>query len=102
VSEMSALARHVSQNVLADVLVERGRQDAKWGEQNHHPFLWLTVLMEEVGELAEAALHGEFGGPAASGLRSEAIQVAAVAVAMVECLDRAAWARRQKEETASE
>jgi NTP pyrophosphatase (non-canonical NTP hydrolase) len=76
---------------LADVIAERGRQDAKWGEQNHDPFTYLTVLMEEVGELAQAALHTKFGGPAAKGLREEAVQTAAVALAIIECLDRGKW-----------
>jgi len=44
-----------------------------------------------VGELAQAALHARFGGPAARGLREEAIHTAAVALALVECLDRALW-----------
>jgi NTP pyrophosphatase (non-canonical NTP hydrolase) len=80
--------------ILDDVLAERDRQEAKWGEQNHDPFTYLTILMEELGELAEAALHARFGGPAADGLRNEAIQTAAVAVAIVECLDRGKWSWR--------
>jgi NTP pyrophosphatase (non-canonical NTP hydrolase) len=77
-----------------DVLDERIRQDAKWGEQNHDPFCYLTVLMEEVGETSEAALHTRFGGPKACGLRKEAVQTAAVALAIVECLDRGKWSWR--------
>lgn len=76
---------------LASVLAERCRQDAKWGEQNHDPFTYLAVLAEEVGELSQAALHARFGGPASAGLRAEAVQVAAVALAIVECLDRGKW-----------
>lgn len=76
---------------LIDVLQERARQDRKWGEQNHDPFTYLTVLSEEVGELAQAALHTRFGGHAADGLRTEAIHVAAVALAILECLDRGLW-----------
>jgi NTP pyrophosphatase (non-canonical NTP hydrolase) len=76
---------------LRDVIAERQRQDAKWGEQNHDPFLYLSVLMEEVGEFAQAALHTRYGGEAASKLRPEAVQTAAVALAIVECLDRAKW-----------
>jgi NTP pyrophosphatase (non-canonical NTP hydrolase) len=76
---------------LESVLHERARQDRRWGEQNHDPFTYLTVLTEEVGELAQAALHTRFGGPMASGLREEAVQVAAVALAIVECLDRGKW-----------
>lgn len=76
---------------LDDILAERARQDAKWGEQNHDPFTYLAILTEEVGELAQAALHANFGGPAAYGLRTEAVHVAAVALAIVECLDRGLW-----------
>lgn len=78
-------------NALNDVLTERIRQDDKWGEQNHDPFTYLAILTEEVGELAQAALHTRFGGNKASGLREEAVQVAAVALAIVECLDRGLW-----------
>ena len=81
----------VAERVMVDIIRERGRQDAKWGEQNHDPFLYLSVLMEEVGEFAQAALHTRYGGDKADGLRNEAIQVAAVAMAMVECLDRNKW-----------
>lgn len=74
-----------------DVLAERARQDARWGEQNHDPFTYLAILVEEVGEMAQAALHARFGGPAAVKLREEAIHTAAVALAIVECLDRGKW-----------
>ncbi|WP_159622695.1 hypothetical protein [Ruania rhizosphaerae] len=105
---------------LADVLAERGRQDQKWGEQNHpdgtgaatitlystDPNLdfrtaaelatiftrktdenamngkvtWRDILLEEVFEaLAEA-------DPAA--LRTELVQIAAVATQWVQAIDR--------------
>lgn len=81
-------------SVFEDILNERERQDEKWGEQNHHPMYWLGILMEEVGELAEAtnetfldnATEIEKGGY--KNMRAEAIQVAAVALEIVECLDR--------------
>ena len=80
------------QRVLEEVVAERRRQDAKWGEQNHDPFLYGTILMEEVGEFAQAALKARFDeGKTLDNVREEAIQVAAVAVAIVECLDRGAW-----------
>jgi NTP pyrophosphatase (non-canonical NTP hydrolase) len=75
-------------NILAEVYNERERQDAKWGEQNHHPFLYLAVLGEEVGEANQAALQATFGGKTWADYRQELIETAAVAVAMVECLDR--------------
>ena len=83
---------------LAGVARERTRQDKKWGEQNHSPVEWLAILMEEVGELAEAVLHHNFNtatqyhqGDLSHGtgaIEDEANQVAAVAVAMVESLRR--------------
>jgi NTP pyrophosphatase (non-canonical NTP hydrolase) len=81
----------VQEQAIADVLTERARQDAKWGEQNLDPFAYLTVLVEEVGEFARAVIDMNWGGPAAGSLRAEAVQVAAVALAIVECLDRAKW-----------
>lgn len=96
--EPSEATTHVRQKepelmsaALRSVLTERKRQDEKWGEQNLDPFAYLTVLVEEVGELAQAALHHRFGGPEAFGVREEATHVAAVAIAIVECIDRAKW-----------
>lgn len=77
------------------VMQERRRQDTKWGEQNHPALAWMSILMEEVGELAEAVNETHFdNGPDArrrggiDNIRKEAVQVAAVAVALIECLDR--------------
>lgn len=78
---------HPMLRVLDEVVSEREKQNQKWGPQDHPLPVWLTILMEEVGELSECVLHKQFGGPAASNLRKEAIQVAAVAVALVEALD---------------
>lgn len=77
------------------VVAERQRQDAKWGEQNHEPALWLGILTEEVGELAQAINETVFdnGDDARTkggydNMRAEAVQVAAVAVQFIEYLDR--------------
>jgi NTP pyrophosphatase (non-canonical NTP hydrolase) len=75
-------------DVIRDVIEERARQDEKWGEQNHDPFTYLTILGEEYGEACKAALEEEFGDGPIEDLRKELIHTAAVAVAMVECLDR--------------
>jgi len=76
--------------VLVEVEKERSRQDEKWGEQNHYPSEWLMILLEEVGEANKAALETHFGTVSDDWkkYRKELIHVAAVAVAMVECLDR--------------
>ena len=74
---------------LEDVIQERARQDTKWGEQNHAPEVWLTILMEEVGEASKEMLKTNFSyHRELKSLRSELVQVAAVAVAMIECFDR--------------
>lgn len=75
-------------SVLGDIASERHRQDVKWGEQNHHPFTYLAVLGEEVGEANQAALQATFGGQDWADYRRELVHAAAVAVAMIECLDR--------------
>ena len=33
---------------------ERQYQDEKWGKQNHHQYVFLGILLEEVGELSDA------------------------------------------------
>ena len=74
---------------LADITAERSRQDSKWGDQSgNHDATWLAVLSEEVGEVAQAHLHNVYGGKAAGTLRAELVQVAAVAVAWIDALDR--------------
>lgn len=66
-----------------DIKKERARQDRQWGEQNHFPQKWLTILMEEVGEVASAILERDYDG-----YRNELVQVAAVAIAALEAIDR--------------
>ena len=77
--------------IFNDVILERRRQDEKWGVQNHHPLIWANVLGEEAGEFTKAAMHYTFGGPDSEGLRAEAVQVAAVAIAIIETCDRNLW-----------
>ncbi len=71
-----------------DVLTERARQDNKWGVQNHDLITWSAILSEECGEFAQTALQERFGGNKAICAREEAVQCAAVALAIVECIDR--------------
>lgn len=76
--------------VLSDIDGERGRQNAKWGEQNHTDPLWLAIATEELGEAAQEVLTEEFGtaGNGHGDLREELVQCAAVLVAWIECIDR--------------
>lgn len=94
--------------VLIEIADERARQDEKWGEQNHPDgcckeyyeplanearaqadeaaedgvLTWVAVLLEEVYEAVSETDY--------KGLREELIQVAAVAAAWVESIDRRA------------
>ena len=80
---------------VSDIRAERQRQNLKWGEQNYDPFTYLAILMEEVGEFSQAALHQRFGGDSdkncGNNLYKEAVHAAAVAQAIVECLNRDKW-----------
>lgn len=107
---MTALDLGPMLSTLAEVAEERARQEAMWGEQNHPdavpgkaPLImsaattraycdlrhkrgegsWLDILVEEVAEAAEEAASGNV-----SALREELVQVAAVAVAWVQAIDR--------------
>jgi NTP pyrophosphatase (non-canonical NTP hydrolase) len=85
--------RYLETRAAHDVAEERVRQDQKWGEQNHDPLTYLNILMEEVGEASQAAIQTRFGGDRGGleHLREEAVHTAAVALAIVECLDRGKW-----------
>jgi hypothetical protein len=94
--------------IFNEVHAERERQDEKWGEQNHPirppdmsatfrelsigfintcdrkakagTVTWYDILLEEVFEV--------FADPEAELQRAELVQVAAVAISMIECIDR--------------
>jgi hypothetical protein len=74
--------------VLSDVSWERELQNKKWGVQNHESVKWMSILGEEFGEACQESNRVYFGGKSHVDLRAELVQVAAVAVAAIECLDR--------------
>jgi len=94
--------------IIREIIGERSRQDFKWGEQNHNPHIWLSILMEEVGEASEQALNIDFGlqHSAYNGIirkfRKEIIEVTAVGLAIIECLDRDKWRKSPAEKEAKE
>ena len=92
-----------TQPVLEEVLVERSKQYEKFGTQNNTPLEWIAILSEEVGEASKEALehHFKYGISSPSAVpgdsvqnerlkryRKECVQVAAVAVQMIEEIDR--------------
>ena len=78
--------RELQASVSGMVMEERKRQDGKWGVQRYPHTKWLAILVEEVGEVAEAMQKGMPSEKAtdAADLLTELIQVAAVAQAMAE------------------
>lgn len=94
-----------NRKAMRDVAAERARQDKKWGKQNHDPLQWSAILTEEAGEATHEFLEAWAASKLPGGVvanaekvreylvkgRTELVQVAAVAVAWIECLDRNEW-----------
>ncbi len=82
----------IQDELVREIIVERSNQDAKWGEQNHFPHYWVGIMGEEFGELCQAVNESVFDNGTDKGgyenLKTEAVQVAAVALAFLECLER--------------
>jgi len=74
--------------VMLDVLAERKRQDHIWGVQDNLAPIWLSRLMREVGEAANALNGCWFSGRDLVEYRQQLVKVAAVAVSAVEDYDR--------------
>lgn len=62
-------------NAIQSVSDECNRQDKKWGQQYHYNHVWLSILLEEIGEIALAINEQNFDE-----LEEEIIQAAAVLV----------------------
>lgn len=81
-------------SVFWDITAERARQDEKWGVQAHDYGVWKAILGEELGEADTEFLQLHFLDKKKANhknFRHELVQVAAVAVAMIECGDREGW-----------
>ena len=92
-------------NIFEEIKRERGRQDKKFGQQNNNPIEWVSILMEELGEASKEAVQYHFKEPVTQlgittpvtnavqemrilNYRHELIQIAAVAVQAIQCIDR--------------
>jgi hypothetical protein len=81
----------MSDSIIEEIKTERQNQDIKWGEQDHSHFEWLAILGEEFGELSQAVLLwnlGKSGSPYSGRMRDELIQLVAVGIAWLECIER--------------
>lgn len=87
-------------DISQEILNERIRQNKKFtgsaiGVQYHNLHFWNSILVEEVGEVSKAALDATIAyqldfaryPKEITHMRDELIQVAAVAVAMIERID---------------
>lgn len=80
--------------IVQEILAERKRQNDRFSTQNHDPARWSLILNEEVGEANKEVCEVTFKDWDSvrtirlQMLRTELIQVAAVAVAFIESLDR--------------
>jgi len=70
-------------NISIDICKELKNQENKWGIQNHDPYKWMSILMEEVGEASKAILEQNL-----ENYKEELIQVAAVAISAIDSLER--------------
>ncbi|GGG33268.1 hypothetical protein [Hymenobacter glacieicola] len=79
--------------IIQEVLLERVRQDNKFGPQNRPPFEWKIILDEEVGEVSHEVCEVYFRGEEFSDkYRKELVEVAAVALAALQNYDQRAAA----------
>jgi NTP pyrophosphatase (non-canonical NTP hydrolase) len=76
------------ERVLLAVVEERASQDSRFGQQDHEDLIWGSLLAEELGEVHKAVNDYMFKGAPHRDVRMELVQVAAVAVAWVEAIDR--------------
>ena len=71
-----------------EAIAEQIEQLRKWGyRQNQDDGIWLAVLVEEVGEVANAICDGGGTLEGVLNMRAELIQVAAVAMSWVDVID---------------
>lgn len=94
--------KHLRTKAISSVVAEMNRQDEKWGaDREQHPFVWQTILSEEVGKFSQAILHDEFGGHKSGTAREEMVQIAAVALQIIEYYDRQCATEVEPEEVRS-
>lgn len=70
---------------IKEILAEREHQDKKWGYPQKNTYCeWASILSEEAGELAQALNELNFGRGSQVQMEMEAVQVAAVALSILE------------------
>lgn len=85
---MDEVTQYLEDTGLDEILDERNRQDAKWGgsahDDEHSPWEWYGILASEMNEVHQSlTIQGD-------NTREELVQVAAVALAWLQSMDRKA------------
>lgn len=87
-------------SILSEIGAERTKRDTQFGEQNYTPIEWLAILGEELGKANRNALQAHFCGAHINSdnakyqqeqlveYRKELVQIAAIAVGMIQSFDR--------------
>lgn len=78
-------------DILAEINAARDDAESKHGRNWHNYPTWISLLAEELGEAAKEAHSAHFGGDyinkASARLRAELLDVAQLAVALIEQID---------------
>lgn len=83
-------AKKTQREIIEYLLAERVHQDHKWGEQNHSPDKWISIIGEEFGEICKAVNEYDFRPSldTENKIIEETIQTMASCMAMIECIYR--------------
>lgn len=74
----------------SEIMAEVKRAEAKWPEWPTNRYEALAILTEEIGELAQACLKEKHEGGNTKAIKTEAVQVAAMAIRFIRNLDSTA------------
>jgi hypothetical protein len=77
----------VRANVLQAILLERGRQERKFGRQEHSLSDWMVILGEEHGEACKAVVEILSGRGDLNHLYEELSHVGAMAMQVMEAIE---------------
>ncbi|MCP9267826.1 hypothetical protein M5U04_06855 [Xenorhabdus sp. XENO-1] len=94
--------KHANTQAMFDVIAEMNRQDERWGgNSNLSPFVWQKILIKALTEEAsefelELAQQAKYSGVNGWSARGEMVQVAVIALQIVEMYDRLGQVKRNE------
>jgi hypothetical protein len=72
----------IPENVAADIKDEMLRQHTVYRDMTHPGYKWMTILIKQCGEFANAIIRRDLGQ-----CRHEVVQIAAVAIQIIKAID---------------